>query len=169
MQVFARIEGGIVAELIEIETGLDEDGNERPPLAARFHPDLVAAMVPVPAGGLVAVGWYWDGEEFDPPPVVPVAPVVPATVSRRQMLLALAAGAVITPAEALAAAITGAVPATIDAVFGALSEGDALAARITWATMAVVERAHPLIDAMIAAGVVTAEQADSLFILAATL
>ncbi len=162
MQVFARVAGGIVAELVEIEA----DG---PRLAERFHPDLVAAMVPVPPDGPVAVGWHWDGEEFDPPAAVHVVPVVPAMVSRRQMLLALAAGKVITPAEALAAATTGAVPAAIDAVFGKLPAGDALAARITWATMAEVERAHPLIGAMVAAKVVSADQADALFVMAATL
>jgi hypothetical protein len=94
---------------------------------------------------------------------------VPAAISRRQMLLALSAGEVITAEEALAAAMTGAVPAAIDAVFAGLSTDDALAARITFATMIEVERAHPLIGAMIAAELVTAEQADDLFRLAAKL
>lgn len=160
MMIYARIDGGLVAELIEIEA----DG---PPLSERFHPDLVATMVAVPAGTPVAPGWIWDGNAFAAPAAPAVA--VPASISRRQLLLALVAGEVITPTEALAAATTGAVPAAIDAVFAGLPEGDALAARITWATTTVVERGHPLIAAMIAAELVTAEQADALFVLAATL
>lgn len=100
------------------------------------------------------------------PPVVMQLP--PAAVSRRQLLLALAAAGLITGEEALAAATTGAVPAAIDAVFSALPEADALAARITWATMSVAERDHPLIAALIAAEVATPEQVDALFIDAAS-
>lgn len=83
------------------------------------------------------------------PPVVVHLP--PTAVSRRQLLLALVAAELISGEEALAAATTGAVPAVIDAVFGALPEADALAARITWATMSVVERSHPLIASVGAA------------------
>ncbi|MBR0653308.1 hypothetical protein GXW78_26885 [Roseomonas terrae] len=163
MTVYARVAGGLVAELVEIEA-------EGPPLAELFHPDFVATMVALPEGSEVAEGWTWDGEAFaPPPPPEPVAPVVPATISRRQMLLALVAGEVITAAEAWEAATVGAVPAAIDAVFAALPDADALAARITFATMIEVERAHPLIGAMIAAELVTEAEADSLFVLAATL
>lgn len=56
-----------------------------------------------------------------------------------------------------------------DASSGALSDTDALAARITWATMSVVERGHPLICALIAAEVTTAAEVDALFTSAATL
>lgn len=99
-----------------------------------------------------------------PPPAPPPVP----DITRRQLLLALVAAGLITGEEALAAATTGAVPAAIDAVFAALPEADALAARITWATMSVVERAHPLIAALIAAEVATPEQVDALFIDAAS-
>lgn len=161
MQTYARIAGGIVAELIEIPA-------EGPPLADRYHPDIVAACVAVPGGVSVAPGWLWDGAAFAaPPPPDPPMPVVPASITRRQLLLSLAGAGLITAEEALAAAMTGAVPAAIDAVFANLPEGDALAARITWATMSVAEREHPLIGAMIAAGLVTEAQADSLFIDAA--
>lgn len=161
--IWAHVANGVVTEVIILEP----DGV---PLAERYHPDFVAACVPVPAGADIADGWTWDGEAFaPPPPPEPPAVVVPSTVSRRQMLLALVAGEVITQAEALAAATTGAVPPAIDAVFAGLSEGDALAARITFATMSVVERSHPLIAAMIAADLVTEAQADELFIAAAAL
>jgi hypothetical protein len=39
----------------------------------------------------------------------------------------------------------------------------ALAARITWATMTEVYRGDPLIGAIVAAGVATAEQVDEMF------
>jgi hypothetical protein len=96
-------------------------------------------------------------------------PPVPDAISRRQLLIALAQAKLITEAEALAAAKTGEVPAAIDAVFAALPKDQALAAQITWATMTVVERAHPLVQALIDARVATAEQVDALFQAAAKL
>jgi hypothetical protein len=96
-------------------------------------------------------------------------PPVPSAISRRQLLIALAQAGLITEAEALAAARTGEVPAAIDAVFSALPKEQALAARITWATMTVVERNHPLIQAVINANLATAEQVDALFRAAAEL
>jgi hypothetical protein len=96
-------------------------------------------------------------------------PPVPSTISRRQLLIALAQAKLITEAEALAAAKTGEVPAAIDAVFAALPKEQALAAQITWAAMTVVERHHPLIQAVIDAKLATAEQVDALFRAAAEL
>jgi hypothetical protein len=90
-------------------------------------------------------------------------PPVPPRVTRRQLLIALAHARLITEAEALAAARTGEVPAAIDAVFAALPQDLALAARITWATMTMVERHHPLIQAVIDAKIATPEQVDALF------
>jgi hypothetical protein len=57
----------------------------------------------------------------------------------------------------------GAVPAAIAAIFDLLSAEEALAARITWATMTEVYREDPLIAAIVAAGVATSEQVDALF------
>lgn len=112
--------------------------------------------------------WAALDPEIPEVPETPEGPAVPASISRRQLLLGLVSAGLITGEEALAAATTGAVPAAIDAVFAALPEADALAARITWATMSVVERAHPLIAALIAAEVATPEQVDALFIAAAS-
>lgn len=162
MTVYARIAGGVVAELIEIAS----DGG---PLAERYHPAIVATMVSVPSGAPVAEGWTWDGAAFAEPVVPPARPVVPATITRRQLLLALTGAGLITPAEALDAAAVGAVPAGIDAVFAELPDSDALAARITWATMAVAERAHPLIASLITQGLATAEEVDAVFIAGAGL
>jgi hypothetical protein len=96
-------------------------------------------------------------------------PPVPSAVSRRQLLIALTAAGLITEAEALAAAKTGDVPAAIDTVFAKLPKEDALAARITWATMTQVERDHPLVQAIIDAQIAPAEQVDALFRAAAQL
>jgi hypothetical protein len=90
-------------------------------------------------------------------------PPVPAAISRRQLLIALAQAKLVTEAEALAAAKTGEVPAVINQVFAALPKDQALAAQITWATMTVVERNHPLIQAVINAELATAEQVNTLF------
>lgn len=163
MEIYARIAGGIVAELIQIEA----DG---PAIAERFHPDVVAVCVAVPAGLTVQTGWLWDGEAFaPPPPPEPPVPVVPASITRRQLLLALAGAGLITAEEALAAATTGAVPAMIDAVFAGLPDAEALGARITWATMSVAERDHPLIGALIVAELATAGEVDALFVVGAAL
>jgi hypothetical protein len=96
-------------------------------------------------------------------------PPVPGAISRRQLLIALTATGLITEAEALAAAKTGDVPAIIDTVFSKLPPEQALAARITWAAMTMVERDHPLIQAVINAKLATAEQVDALFKAAAEL
>lgn len=108
-----------------------------------------------------------EGVENPPPPSPPLA--VPDIISRRQLLIALAQAGLITEAEALAAARTGDVPAAIDAVFAQLPGEQALAARITWATMTRVERSHPLVQAIINAQLATAEQMDALFQTAAAL
>lgn len=162
MTIYARVAGGIVAELIQIEA----DG---PAIAERFHPDVVAVCVAVPAGLAVKTGWLWDGEAFAAPPPEPPVPVVPASITRRQLLLALAGAGLITAEEALAAATTGAVPAMIDAVFAGLPDAEALGARITWATMSVAERDHPLIGALIVAKLATAADVDALFVAGAAM
>jgi hypothetical protein len=96
-------------------------------------------------------------------------PPVPEVISRRQLLIALAAAGLIDTGEAIAAAKTGEVPPLIDTVFAALPPNQEFAARITWATMTQVERAHPLVQAIIDAQLVTAEQVDDLFRTAAQL
>jgi len=100
------------------------------------------------------------------PPPAPPAPII---LTNRQLFAALALTGFITEAEALAAGRTGAVPAAVDAVFGALPEQDAFLARLTWATMREVTRDHPLIAAMIAANLATAEQVDAIFSLGASI
>ena len=144
-----------------------------------YHPDIHGDAIPdgaVPisdathaAWVLDTVGQRWNGGALEPcdPPPAPV--VVPRQISRRQLLLAMAGTRLITPEEALAAATAGAVPAAIDTVFAALPPAEALAARVTWATMSVAERDHPLIIALITAGLAAPAEVDALFIQAAAL
>jgi hypothetical protein len=103
----------------------------------------------------------------EPPP--PSPPPVPRVISRRQLLIALTQAGLITEAEALAAAQTGAVPEAIDGFFATLPSAQQIAARITWATMTQVERHHPLVQGVINAQLATAEQVDALFTAAAAL
>lgn len=103
-----------------------------------------------------------------PPPAAP-SPPPPIVLTNRQLFAALALTGFITEPEALAAGRTGEVPAAIDAVFGVLPEQDAFLARLTWATMREVKRDHPLITAMIAANLATAQQVDAIFALGASI
>lgn len=126
---------------------------------------LVEGATLVPDDGSAKIGGAWDGAAFLPP--APGPEPVPDVITRRQLLIALAAAGFISAEEALAAAQTGAVPAAIAAIFDLLSVEEALAARITWATMTEVYRQDPLIGAIVAAAVASAEQVDELFRVAA--
>jgi hypothetical protein len=119
----------------------------------------------VPDDGTARIGGVWDGAAFLPPANEPVP--VPRVISRRQLLIALAAAGFISAEEALAAAQTGAVPTAIASIFDLLPAEQALAARITWATMTEVYREDQLIAAIVAAGVASTEQVDELFRVAA--
>jgi hypothetical protein len=94
---------------------------------------------------------------------------VPASISRRQLLLALAQMGLISGEEALAAAQTGAVPAAVQAVFDNMQPADKLSAQITWASMSVAERDHPLVLALAQANDMSAGEIDDFFRLAASL
>jgi len=141
-------DGGSVVNIIEAAEGFVVEG---------------AALVP--DDGTARIGGVWDGAAFLPP--APALASVPDVITRRQLLIALAAAGFISAEEALAAAQTGAVPAAIAGIFDLLSAEEALAARITWATMTEVYREDPLISAIVAAGVASAEQVDELFRIAA--
>jgi hypothetical protein len=138
-------DGGIVVNIIEAVEGF-----------------VVKGAALVADDGTARIGGVWDGVVFLPPEPAPEP--APNVISRRQLLIALAAAGFISAGEALAAAQTGAVPA---AIFDLLPAEQALAARITWATMTEVYRGDPLIGAIVAAGVATSEQVDALFRMAA--
>jgi|GEM_PF-2975182 len=144
-----------------------------------YHRDVHGDAIPegaIPISAETHATWIqdtarqrWTGEGLEPYDPPPPPPALPRSITRRQLLLALTGAGLITPEEALAAATSGAVPAAIDAVFAQLPPAEALGARITWATMSVAERDHPLIGALIAAELATAEQVDALFATAAQL
>lgn len=77
MQKYARIQGGIVAELIELADGAD--------IAQFFTPAIASTMAK--CGPQVQPGWTYDGVAFAEP--APLAPTTPNSVSMRQARLAL--------------------------------------------------------------------------------
>lgn len=94
MKVYARVEGGIVQEIVQPNP--DEEGNERP-IEERFAADFVAQMVEVT--GLnppPACWWVYDGEHFKAPEVYrPSAEEIRASnTSARDTWLAKAALAI---------------------------------------------------------------------------
>lgn len=94
---------------------------------------------------------------------------VPYSITRRQVILGLVAAEIITPEEGKAAATTGAVPTTVQAVFDNLPADEKLAAEITWATMSVAERDHPLVAALAAANGMDEAAIDDFFRMAGAL
>lgn len=140
MSTYARIAGGVVAELVETPPGAD--------IADLFHPDLVAMMVPVPDPAAVAPGHLWDGEAFAPPP--PPTPPAVLAVTMRQARLALLGAGMLDDVEA---AIAAAPPAV----------------RIEWEYATQIERASPLVAAIAAELDLDAPALDALFAAAAQL
>ena len=68
-------------------------------------------------------------------------------ISPRQLFIALASPPFefIGAEEAVAAAVSGAMPASVEAVVAALPAEQEMAARITWARMQEVRRTDPLV------------------------
>jgi hypothetical protein len=99
----------------------------------------------------------------DPPPPVP------QEVSLRQLLFALVATGFISGPEALAAARTGDLPASLEAAIkDGMSVEGAFAVDLTWAAMYSAERTNPLWTIVVAKGIATPEQVDDVFRIAAT-
>jgi hypothetical protein len=68
MKTYARIDNGLVAELIA--PFLNEEGEEVV-IENRFTPEVVAALVEVPENVTVNLGDGYDGTTFGPPPPPP--------------------------------------------------------------------------------------------------
>ncbi|CAJ0719366.1 hypothetical protein LMG6871_02817 [Ralstonia edaphis] len=77
MKTYARIDGGVVFEIIQPFTTKDEDGNEvEVPIEQRFTPEIVQSLVEITkATGTPDQGWTFDGKKFS----APVAPVMTLT------------------------------------------------------------------------------------------
>lgn len=84
MKTYARIQNGLVAELIPVL--LDAAGNEHP-ISERFTPDIAAAIVDASAATGVAQGWTYSGGTF----AAPVVPVPALTDVKAAKLVELAA------------------------------------------------------------------------------
>lgn len=101
-----------------------------------------------------------DVEAFLNPPT-PVS----TSITRRQLLIGLKNAELISAQEAIAAATAGAVPKAIQAIFDALPTQAARDdATITWASMSVVERAHPLVAMVGQANDMSEWEIDEFFI-----
>lgn len=96
---YANIQNGVVIEVIapayyEI-LGIGPDGEvtstqgDEIPIELRYHPDLVAVLVPIPEGATVVQGDTWDGAAFGPP-AAPPAPTAAEVLAMRDTLLAQA-------------------------------------------------------------------------------
>lgn len=140
------------------------------------HPQLgwvpfsAAAEDPEPHGrdlfAAAIAGRFGPVADYVPPP--PAPPVVPDVISRRQLLIALAAAEFISAEEALAAAQSGAVPAAIATIFDPAAGGTgARGTHHLGHDDTEVYREDPLMGAIVAAGVASAEQVDALFRMAA--
>jgi hypothetical protein len=120
----------------------------------------------------------WDGvTPYTPPPGVTLvleaeapAPAaapepVPPEIPLIRLLLALNALNFISQAEALAAAKTGDIPASLEAqLFAVVTDpGAQFLIRLHWAGMYQAERASPFWGYVIAAGIATEAQIDQVF------
>jgi hypothetical protein len=79
MKKYARIQGGLVAELLMTEGDI----------AAMFNPAIV--WIDVTSGPAIAEGWSFDGANFAPPPAPPLAPSAPTILQLQAQIAALAA------------------------------------------------------------------------------
>ncbi len=109
-------------------------------------------------------GYVWGEGGWEAPPAVPAT-----VISRRQLLLGLLVTERITEAEAIAAAQHGSVPTAVMTVFNALEPAEKAQAIITWASMTVAERDHPLVAALAVANGMSEEDVDAFFELCAAL
>ena len=77
MKTFARIQGGIVAELLVTERNV----------STMFHPSLVWIDASATSG--VAEGWRFDGTEFTAPPAPPPVASMPTIPELQAQITAL--------------------------------------------------------------------------------
>ena len=87
MKTYARVENGVVLEIIQPFAIKDEDGNEvEVPIEERFVPDIVQTLVEVTkATGTPDQGWTYDGKVFAAP--VPPVPTLAQKQATRSALM----------------------------------------------------------------------------------
>jgi len=92
---------------------------------------------------------------------------VPQNITARQFFIAAGNAGIISKVEAIAAASTGAVPDSVEAVFAALPDDQEYVARVTWSRMTTISRNDPLLVGLGAAFGLSNSDIDNLFISAA--
>lgn len=144
--------------------------------ATLYHPDVARLYTVTVPDGTVNGATKQAGVWVNPPappaaePGPPPPPPVPAEISLRQLLFALRNQGWITHAEALAAARTGSMPATLSATLagavqaGALTSQQSEDAALTWAAMYTALRSDALWGLFVATGTATNAQIDALFV-----
>lgn len=100
---------------------------------------------------------------------VPDTPPVPESITRRQLLLALWQLGIITANEAMAAAQTGTVPASIATAFDQMESNQRTAAYITFAAMSACYRNDPTLALIASIKNISDAQMDDWFRWASTL
>lgn len=114
-------------------------------------------------GGYTLVEWMMD----EPPPPDPIPPSV---ISDRQFFQQLAIAGVITKDEALAAVMTGTIPAALQALIEGFEDEDAkFAAKMLVSGAVIFERSHPMTAALAAGMQWEAAQVDALWLAASQL
>ena len=92
------------------------------------------------------LAWLEAGHEASPLPTPEQAKVAPAvSVSDRQFFQALALAGTITQDEALAAVMTGTLPARMEAAVAGLPDAQQFAARMLLSGATTFERGHPMV------------------------
>ncbi|MBP0492152.1 hypothetical protein [Roseomonas indoligenes] len=146
MQTFARVQDGIVAEIVKIPANT-------PPLEERYHPDLIPAFVELsgPGSQSIGEGWLYDGSTFTAPaPVEAPEDPVPTSITPRQARLALLQAGLLDEVDAAVAAA-------------------GRAAQLEWEYATIVERNGALVERLAAGIPLTDQQVDDLFRAAAAL
>lgn len=135
----------------------------------RFEDIVAEGYVPNEPWAQAEDGWQVGGTvaegEYTAPPEPP--PVVPASVTRRQILTGLALVGWITEQEALDALATGARPVAVDAVIGQLPEADRFAATMKWIGFQTAYRDDAMVAALATAAGKTEQDVDDFFRLCA--
>ena len=93
----------------------------------------------------------------------PVEVYTPTEISRRQLFLGLLKVGLINSQEAIAAAQTGAVPASVQTVFNTLPANDQVTAIIAWASAHMIYRYDPFLILLATSQGLTSDQIDQYF------
>lgn len=152
-----RIEEGPDGETVTIPA-VTRQSTQVAELLASYPPGTV--QVPLKPGS----DYEWDGEAWV---YVEPTPVIPQSVSRRQIMTGLALVGWISEQEALDALATGARPAAVEAVINGLPEGDRFEARMKWIGFQTAYRDDAMVAALATIAEKSEQDVDEFFVLCA--